>query len=192
MKKGTHGFRGHLLIYCLRCRSSCSLAIWSKSKSRQTKTTGANQLRVVPYEWSACDSPSSSPPLSEPVHQPCADPRPEKDSLCNQSVAPFMTSELFKRGEPQKTPPERLFCTPEVDHCGGWGRFSHQAAASQDYLSDFQSQINWAQLLGKAKIPRMQRCQHNLSVPVERWGIFSCVWRAGRDDASVWSIEVKC
>lgn len=97
MKKGTRGFRGHLLIYCLRCRPSCSLAIWSKSKSRQTKTTGANQLRVVPYEWSACDSPSSSPPLSEPVHQPCADPRPEKDSLCNQSVAPFTTSELFKR-----------------------------------------------------------------------------------------------
>lgn len=60
-------------------------------------STGANQIKVVPYEWSACDSPSSSPPLFEPVHQPCADPRPEKDSLCNQSVAPFMSSELFKR-----------------------------------------------------------------------------------------------
>lgn len=97
-----------------------------------------------------------------------------------------------ERGEPQKMPPEWLLCTTEVDHFGGWERFSHQAAASQDYLSDFQSQINWVQLLGKAKTPRMQCCQQNLSVPVERWGIVSCVWLASGDDASVSSIEAKC
>lgn len=148
---------------------------------------------VLPYEWSACDSPFSSPPLFEPVHQPCADPRPEKDSLCNQSVAPFMSSELFKRERgTAKMPLGRLFSTPELDHCGGWERFSHQPAASQDYLSDFQSRINWAQLLGKAKTPRMQCCQHNLSVPVESWGIFSCLWWASRHDASIRSIEAKC
>ena len=100
-------------------------------------------MRVVPYEWSACDSPSSSPPLFEPVHQPCADPRPEKDSLCNQSVAPFMSSKLFRReGNHKRRRQEDCFSTPELDHCGGWERFSHQPAASQDYLSDFQSRIN--------------------------------------------------
>lgn len=66
-------------------------------------------------------------------------------------------------------PPGRLSSTPEVDHCGGWERFSHQPAASQDYLSDFQSRINSAQLLGKAKTPRMQCCQHNPSVTAESW-----------------------
>lgn len=96
-KKGTSVFRGHLLIYSVSGCLVYSLHNSLNSKSRQTKTTGANQIRVVPYEWSACDSPSSSPPLFEPVHQPCADPRPEKDSLCNQSVAPFMSSELFTR-----------------------------------------------------------------------------------------------
>lgn len=103
---------GHLLIYSLRCRSPCVFATYSNCKSRMTKTTGANRIRVVPYEWSACDSPSSSPPLFEPVHQPCADPRPEKDSLCNQSVAPFISCELFRRerGKPQK-PPGRLLCS---------------------------------------------------------------------------------
>lgn len=49
-------------------------------------------------------------------------------------------------------------------------RLSHRPAASQDYLSDFQCRINCAQLLGEAKTPRMQCCQHNLSLPVESLG----------------------
>lgn len=76
---------------CLGCRLLCSLAL--NFIYRQTNTRELNHLRVVPYEWSACDSPSSSPPLSESVRQPCADPRPGKDGWCNQSVAPFMSSE---------------------------------------------------------------------------------------------------
>lgn len=52
------------------------------------------------------------------------------------------------------------------DGRGKW----HQAAASWDYLSDFHSHIIWAQLLGKAKTPRMQHCQLNLSAPVQGGG----------------------
>lgn len=66
------------------------MSISFTSISRQTNTREINQLRVVPYEGSACDSPSSSRPPSVSVRQPCADPRPEKDGWCNQSVAPFM------------------------------------------------------------------------------------------------------
>lgn len=136
----------------------CAFAV----KSRQTQTSRANQLRLVPYEWSACYSPSSSPPLFEPVHQPCADPRPEKNSKCNQCVAPFMSSELFRGEGNNKRRCQGDCSTAELDHCGSWVEFSHQPGASQDYVSDFQTQLSPAvgesQNSQNAMLPAQSKC----------------------------------
>lgn len=90
------------------------------------------QIKEVPYKLSAFDSSSSFPPLFERVHVLCTDPLPEKDSWCHQSLAPFMSCKLFKkggmRGEHKKTLSGRLLSPPNFDHNGGWGEFSHQPA----------------------------------------------------------------
>lgn len=52
---------------------------------------------LVPYEWSACGSPSSSPPPSEPERQQSADPRPGKDSLHSQGGI------VWRQREPEET-----------------------------------------------------------------------------------------
>lgn len=179
MKKVTSGFRGHLLIYTRPLNIG---------RQRQQKQIKSCTLWMVCL-WLSLFFSSSFRACTPAMRRSSSWKRELVQSEC-RSIHEFWI--IQEKGEPQKTPPVRLFCTPELDHCGGWERFSHQPAASQDYLSDFQSRINWAQLLGKAKTPRMQCCQHNLSVPAESWGIFSCLWWASRDDASFWSIEAKC
>lgn len=76
---------------------------------------------------------------------------------------------------------------------GGREGKRHRAAASSDYLSDFHSRINRAQLLGKAKrsqnatLPAQSKCAS--SGWEGRRGDFSSV---SGDDASEGSIEANC
>lgn len=149
-----------------------ALHYWYRCDLNPDKQKRGNQLGLVPYEWSVCDSPSSSPPLSEPEHQQSADPRPEKDRFYNQSAAPFTSCKWLKtKGVPREDVVSD-WRARDIDRCGRWEGFSHQTAASQDNLPDLQSHISWAQLLGKAKNPRMQHCQYNLNLSAD---IFSSV-----------------
>lgn len=154
-----------------RLEDSHQPAVWSVTDAC-LKCWSNNNNCVIPYEWSVCDSPSSSPPLSAPAHQPCADPRPERES-CNQSGAPFHEF-MRKRGDQQKrrsgerTTEEagRVCC---ITGLSVWFPVSNQPA----------------QLLREAETPRMQCCQQNLIVPAEserrtRGGVQLCVGKQRR------------
>lgn len=130
------------------------------------RQTTVDQIRVVPYEWSAYDSPSSSPPLFEPAHQPSADPRPGKDSPCNQSAAPFMSCELFNGGREERITKDRRQqrCREDQNWTTVEAGERHQPAASQDYPSDFSDSDHLSPAVGdsqysqNAMLPTQSEC----------------------------------